>query len=122
MKRDVRIFLIDIIENIRKIEQYLDGIDEQAFLANEQMQDAVVRRIEVIGEAVKGIPLSIRKTFSDISWKELAGMRDVLIHQYFGVNLKRVWVVVREDLPVIKDKVLKILDELKGQDFLFNKE
>ena len=72
----------------------------------------MLRRLEIIGEAVKNIPDDFRAKYPDIPWRQIAGMRDVLIHAYFGVNLRRVWKVIKEDLPEIKLKILKILDEI----------
>jgi len=70
-----------------------------------------LRRLEIIGEAVKNIPDDFRAKYPDIPWRQIAGMRDILIHAYFGVELRRVWKVVKEDLPELKLKILKILDE-----------
>ena len=114
MRRDVRLFLEDILESIERIEEYLDNVDEEDFYENTIVQDAVLRRLEIIGEAVKNIPDNIRKKYPDIPWKQIAGMREVLIHAYFGVNLRRVWKVAVEDIPELKPKIAKILNEIGG--------
>lgn len=113
MKREIRIFIEDIMESIVKIEEYTCGINREKFLQESWIQDAVIRRLEIIGEAVKNIPDDFRNRYPDIPWTQIAGMRDVLIHGYFGVNLERVWIVVEKDLPDLKLKISRILEETK---------
>jgi len=117
MKRDVNLFIQDILESIKLIEDYTKGINKEEFLKknnNLQMKDAILRRLEIIGEAVKNIPEDFKNQYSDIPWKKIAGMRDILIHEYFGVMLGRVWKTAKEDLPELKEKILKILKEIKN--------
>ena len=111
-KRDVRVFLEDILESIEKIEEYTTDVNEEEFYENTFVQDAVIRRLEIIGEAVKNIPDDFRVKYPDIPWRQIAGMRDVLIHAYFGVNPRRVWKVIKEDIPELKLKILKILEDI----------
>lgn len=91
MKRDVGIFLEDILESIERIKKYTKDVKEKEFYNNSQIADAVVRRFEIIGEAVKQIPEELKSQYKKIPWKEIAGTRNVLIHEYFGVNLERIW-------------------------------
>lgn len=108
MKRDIRVYIKDIFEAIEKIEEYTKESTEEDFYGNTQMQDAVLRRLEIIGEAVKHIPRKIRNEYPDVPWKQIAGMRDILIHEYFGVNLKRAFKVVKKDISDLKAKIVQI--------------
>ncbi|RME43487.1 MAG: DUF86 domain-containing protein [Caldilineae bacterium] len=115
IKRDDRFFLQDILESITRIEAYTHDLSENDFLQNNQAQDAVVRRLEIIGEATKNLPRNFRQMYPDVPWQRMAGMRDVLIHGYFGVDFKRVWEVVEQDLPGLKQQIAAILDRLDAQ-------
>jgi uncharacterized protein with HEPN domain len=96
--KDERLYLIQMLERADRIFEYTDGGRDQ-FLRDRKTQDAVLRSFEVMGEAAKRVPESIRTQAPEIPWKRLAGFRDVLIHQYEGVDLKEVWKRVSEDLP-----------------------
>ena len=90
MKKDIRVFIQDILESIKLIEDYAKGVSEEDFLDkdnNLQMKDAIIRRLEIIGEAVKNIPDGFKRKYPNIPWKQISGMRDILIHEYFGVKL-----------------------------------
>lgn len=112
MGRDVHIYLEDILESIAKIEEYVGKKTEHDFMQNTQLQDALLRRLEVIGEAAKNIPAEIREKHPGIPWKQIAGLRDVLIHSYFGVNLKRAWAVIHQDLPTLKNSLLDMKKDM----------
>jgi uncharacterized protein with HEPN domain/predicted nucleotidyltransferase len=112
MARDNRLFVQDILDSITKIEAYTQDLSQNDFFQNSQAQDAVVRRLEIIGEAVKNLPRDFRLKFPDVPWQKIAGMRDVLIHGYFGVDLNRVWQVIEQDLPDLKRRVSQMLDEM----------
>jgi uncharacterized protein with HEPN domain len=109
MKRDESVYLRHILDAIHRIEQYVQGISYEAFTQQVLIQDGVIRQLEIIGEAVKRLSPALRKRYSDVPWKDIAGMRDKLIHDYFGVDLEGVWGTVEEDIPLLKAKVEVIL-------------
>lgn len=109
MKKDFSIYLEDIIESITHIEKYTQGVTFEQFEKDEYMQDAVIRRFEIIGEAAKRIPDDVKQTHSEIPWKLVTGMRDVLIHNYNEVNLDRVWKTLTKDLPLLKSLLVPLV-------------
>ena len=112
MKKDPRVYLAHILECAQKIERYTKG-GEKEFHNDTMLQDAVIRNFEIIGEAAKRVPEAYRRAHSQIPWRLMAGFRDVLIHVYEGIDLKRVWWIVRHDLPVVKEAVEKLLPPLE---------
>ncbi len=109
MIKNPKIFLEHILECIELIEFYTDNKKEEDFIVSLLLQDAVIRRIEIIGEAVKNLPDEVKSKNPHIPWKKIAGMRDLLIHEYFGVDNKLTWSVVRKDIPELKKNIEKIL-------------
>ena len=112
-RRDILALIEDIQEGIYRILSYTDGKTRKEFLADLRTQDAVVRNIEIIGEATKKLPVNFMKDHADIPWKAMAGTRDKLVHDYFGVNYDVVWRIIRDDLPSLLEKINAILEGLR---------
>jgi len=121
MTRTVALYVKDIIQNMVDAEEFIQGFSYETFISDKKTFNAVVRSIEVIGEAVKNISDSVRSRYPDIPWKEMAGMRDKLIHFYFGVDREAVWLTVNERIPTIRPIFELILRDLeknrKWEDF-----
>jgi len=114
MKREIGDFLEDIINAMNKALQFVEGISYDEFHKDSKTVFAVVRAIEIIGEAVKSIPKDVREEYPEVPWKGMAGMRDKVIHGYFGIDMKVVWDTVKKRIPAVKplfDKMLKNLEE-----------
>jgi uncharacterized protein with HEPN domain len=111
-ERDIRVYLDDILESISKIEEYLKDVTELSFEINFEKQDAVIRRFEIIGEAVKQIPASVKNKYPEIPWRIIAGLRDISIHNYFGLSPNLVWKVPKEDAPDLKRSIQKVKNDL----------
>lgn len=118
MKKDPSIFLEHIVDSINKIEAYTKNTTEEKFQEDFEGQDAVIRRISVIGEASKNLPPSFKKQHAHVNWRDISAMRNILIHEYFGVKIKKVWRTVQEDIPDLKQKVSKMLKDLKADNKL----
>lgn len=112
MKKDPRVYLAHILECAQKIERYTKG-GEKEFQNDTMLHDAVIRNFEIMGEAAKRVPEAYRRAHPQVPWRLMAGFRDVLIHAYEGVDLERVWRIVRHDLPVVKEAIEKILPPLE---------
>jgi uncharacterized protein with HEPN domain len=111
--RDFQVYIEDIIDAINSIEEYIEELTFERFVKDKKTVDAVVRNLEIIGEATKNIPESARKQYPSVPWRDMAGMRDRLIHGYFGVNLDVVWKTVKERLPIVKPLVKEALAEIR---------
>ena len=113
-KRKYVDYLRDILDFAAMAERFVSGVDYAAFCADDEKTLAVIRTLEVIGEAARHLPASLRQRHPEIPWREIAGARDVLIHGYFGVDLEVVWKTVREDLPPLRQAVALMLAELEA--------
>lgn len=117
-KRQLKVYLDDIIESIELIEQFVADVTQAQFEANIEKQDAVIRRLAIIGEAVKSVPNDIRTAYPNVPWRDAAGLRDVVVHEYFGVSLEVIWGVAIRELPILKEQILQIRKDLLLQDEL----
>lgn len=115
MKKDPKINLAFTLECIELIEKYLKDIKEDQFLNSTQLQDAIIRRIELIGEAIKNISLEVKDKHPEIHWGRITGMRNILIHDYLGIDLKTTWQVATREIPELKNKILEIEKELERE-------
>ena len=109
--KDERLYLSNIQECIERIEEYTKGGKEE-FMATKIIQDAVIRNFEIIGEATKRLSPELRSKYSDVPWQQIAGLRDVLIHDYLKVNLNSVWQIIEQNLSDLKRQVTAILENL----------
>ena len=109
MPRDHKLYLKDMLEAIRKIEKYSEKISLETLLEDELVQDAIIRNLEILGEAAKNIPDNVKNENPDIEWKKIAGLRDIITHAYFGIDVEIIWDVVENKVPPLKKNILIIL-------------
>ena len=110
--RDMKLYLQDILEAMAAIESFVGDMDIEALRNNDMISSAVIRKFEVIGEATKNVSEDITKKYPVVPWKKMAGMRDRLIHSYFGIKYDLVWRTIKEDIPRIKPLIQNILNDL----------
>jgi uncharacterized protein with HEPN domain len=110
MPRDSSAYLDDILDAIGAIRQYTTGLNREGFGRDQKTVDAVVRNLEVIGEAVKQLPTEVRSANPAVEWQKLAGLRDILIHAYFGIDVEIIWDVVTNKLPALEAQIRRILE------------
>jgi uncharacterized protein with HEPN domain len=115
-KRSLHLYAKDILDSIEMIEEFIKGMDFDEFQSDDKTSSAVIRKLEIIGEAVKQLPDEIRSGYEKIPWKEIAGMRDKLIHWYFGVDYEIVWNVIKEEIPQLKPILKEIADKIAAID------
>ena len=111
MPREYKAYLTDILESIRRIEEYTENLTIESFKKNQLIQDAVVRNLEITGEAVKNIPNNVKSRNPNVEWKKIAGLRDILIHAYFGIDTDIVWDIIKNKLPELKIEILELLTD-----------
>ena len=109
MPRDYRVYLDDIVEAAEHIEEYTSGLSVEVFSRDRKTRDAVLFNLQVVGEAIKKVPEEVRSRHPDVEWKKIAGLRDILVHEYFGIDVDIVWDVVANKLPDLKLQIEKIL-------------
>jgi uncharacterized protein with HEPN domain len=108
MKRDVNLYLRDILENIEDIESFSKGLQEKELFSDKMRKKAIIKSLEIIGEAVKNIPDSVKNRYPNILWKKISGLRDVLSHAYFSVSAQRIFDIIKIDLPKLKKEIGRI--------------
>jgi len=111
--RTHKLFIEDMLEAMTKIERYIKAMDYNAFSQNTLVIDAVVRNLEVIGEAATNIPENIRDSYLNIPWRRMVGLRNIVIHEYFGIDLKIIWEIVSRNLPETKPGLIAMLNDLE---------
>lgn len=110
-KREWKLFVEDILESIELIEKYVQDIEFDTFKKDRKTTDAVVRNFEIIGEASKYIPDDIKKEYPDVDWKGVVGLRNRIVHHYFGISLTIVWSITKDELPTLKKQIKHILEK-----------
>ena len=113
MTRSLYLFISDILNGIKNVESFLKNISKEDFIKDIEKQSAIVRQLEIIGEATKNIPNSFREKYPEISWKKIAGLRDIITHAYFNIDLNITWDIIKKDLPNLKEQIIKIEKDLK---------
>lgn len=115
MSRNIALYIKDILQNMRDAEEFIRGLSYEEFAGDKKTFNAVVRSIEVIGEAAKHVPEGVRSKYPAVPWKEMSGMRDKVIHFYFGVDREAVWLVAKERIPAIKPLIEHTLQDLEAR-------
>ena len=112
MKRDECVYLQHILDSIARICQYTQGITEGDFHQQYLVQDGVIRQLEIIGEAARHLSADLKEEYHEVPWQDIVGMRSKLIHDYFGVDIEKVWLTVTDDLPPLQVQIISILEAL----------
>ena len=112
-KRDVGVYLEDILKSIGRIEKYTDNLNRSDFSQDIDKQDAVVHRLEIIGEAAKNVPQELREKYPNVPWREISRTREKITHHYFEIDEEQIWNIIQNDLQPLKKQITKILEESK---------
>jgi uncharacterized protein with HEPN domain len=112
MQRDCRVYLQDILEAIGKIRRFTAGLSPESFSADAKTMDAVIRNLEIVGEAARNVPDDIRSKHPQIEWRRVVALRNILIHRYFGVDTEVIWDIIQNKLPVLENQTKSILEEI----------
>ena len=115
-RRPVGLLIEDIWEAIEKIERFLAGLDHDAFLQDDRTVDAVVRNLEIIGEAAGRLPAAFRSGHPDIEWRRIVGLRNRIVHDYFGIDLEIVWAILEHELPDFKEKIRALREDQRDDE------
>lgn len=111
MPRDYRVFLDDILQAAGEVREYTTGLSEKQFFGDRKTIEAVVWNLQIIGEAAKNIPEEIRSRYPSVPWRDMAGLRDIIVHQYFGIKLDLIWKVIQRDLLRVEEGIRAILEQ-----------
>ena len=111
MSRDYRAFLDDVLVSVARIREYAEGLSREKLESDSRTLDAIVRNLEIIGEAIKKVPQDVRDRYPAVEWKKIGALRDILIHQYFGIDLDIIWDIVSNKLDPLSEQVERILNE-----------
>jgi len=111
--RSYKLYLKDILVAIKKINKYTASLTFERLKRDELLIDAIVRNLEIIGEASKNIPKGIREKHPDIEWKKVCGLRDILVHEYFGIDVQILWDIIKNKLPDLKKKITRVLKSVQ---------
>lgn len=116
MVKNPKLYIDHILQSIELLEGYMCNCDQFEFSSSMKLQDLACRRLEIIGEAVKNIPVDFKSRYPEVKWRTIAGLRDILIHQYFGIDLLLLWNVIKKDIPELKKQMRKIYTTEKWMD------
>jgi uncharacterized protein with HEPN domain len=116
MPRDYRLYLDDILEAIRRVSLYVEGLEYAQFVNDTMRVDAVTRNMQIIGEATRHLPSDLKARYSHIAWRDIVGLRNIVTHSYFSVNIPIMWRTIEEDLPVLRDAVEKMLQDANAEE------
>ena len=111
---DFRLYIDDMLEAIKQIRVYVEGYDQESFASDRKTQDAVIRNLEVIGEAARNLPEEIKAYTSEVEWRKITGFRNILIHEYFGISIPILWDIIQNRLEPLRKACLKMLERLDG--------